>query len=341
MNDVVLLLVSLIGIINSLIIIVYSLKTKKGNKTSNVLFAVLIIALTVRISKSILLTFSDGLHDILLTLGLSGFLAIGPVYMLFIYSVTKKDFKLKISDFLHFIPAVLLMLIWFELAYFRSDYYRWNFIYQLIMLQYMIYMIKAINQTQLLDENHLHLKKQINILSGVLLFIWFLYYLNAVTHFFPYIAGAIIYSIIIYFSINLIVNKGYVLDFNPFRKYQKTGIDHETCKFIINKLNQLFEKDKVFKNNTLSLAKLAKMMGISSHQLSQAINSEKKLSYFELLADYRIREAQKLILENGKNDKIENIAYEVGYNSISAFNTAFKKITGQTPTNFRDAGTKN
>jgi len=313
------------------------LKTKKGNKTSNVLFAALVFALTVRISKSILLTFSDGLHDVLLTFGLSGFLAIGPLYLMFINSIVNENFKLKKPDLLHFVPAIFLLLIWFELDYIRTDYFRWNFVYQLIMLQYVIYMIFAIKQTQKLSKHKKSLQFQLNILSGVLLFIWFLYYLNAVTHFFPYIAGAIIYSIIIYFSINLIVNKGYVLDFNPFRKYKNTGISSDVCKTVVKKLTELFEKDKIFKNNTLSLTKLAKMLETTTHQLSQAINSEKHQTYFELLTNYRIQEAKLLILKNEKYEKIENIAYDVGYNSISAFNTAFKKITGQTPTKFRNA----
>ena len=331
-----LLIISIIGALNSLIIIFYSLITKKGNKTTNYLFAALVFALTVRISKSILLTFSDGLHDILLTFGLSGFLAIAPIYLLFVKSITTENFKIKHADYLHLIPAVLLLLVWFELDYIRSDYFRWNFVYQLIMLQYMIYMYFAILETQKLTDEKKRYKFQLNILSGVLLFIWFLYYLNAATHFFPYIAGALIYSVIVYFSINLIINKGYVLNFNPFKKYEKSGIDSELCKILAESLTLLFEKDKVFTDNTISLAKLAKKLNTSTHQLSQAINTEKQLTYYELLANYRIAEAKEIIRSN-RSEKFENIAYEVGYNSISAFNTTFKKITGLTPTQFKNA----
>ena len=331
----VILITSIIGIINSFIIIVYSLRTKKGNKTSNFLFAALVFVLTVRISKSILLTFSDGLHDILLTAGLSGFLAIGPVYMLFINSVTDNKYEFKPKQLIHLLPALLFLLFWFELDYIRSDYYRWNFFYQLIMLQYIIYMIIAILKIQILKETHNRLKIQLKILSGVLLLIWFLYYLNSVTHFFPYIAGAIIYSVIIYFSINLIINKGYVLDFNPFRKYEKTGVNQEIIKNLSNKLTILFEKDKVFKDNTLSLSKLSKILNTSIHQLSQVINSEKKQTYYEFLANYRIRESKIILKNKNFKDTIEGVAYEVGYNSISAFNAAFKKMTGLTPTQYK------
>ncbi len=333
---VLLLIISIIGIVNSIIIIVYSLKTKKVAKTTSFLFAALVFALTVRISKSILLTFSDGLHDIFLTLGLSGFLAIAPVYMLFIKSITIDSFKIKKTDYLHFIPAVFLLLFWFELNYVRTDYFRWNFVYQLIMLQYIIYMIIAIKETRRLPNEKRELKLQLNILSGVLLLIWFLYYLNAVTHFVPYIGSAVIYSVIIYFSLNLIVNKGYILNFNLFTKYAKTGIDNASCKVLTNKLITLFENDKIYTDNTLSLVKLAKRLNTSTHQLSQAINTEMQQTYYELLANYRIKEAQNRI-KTKTNEKIESIAYQVGYNSISAFNTAFKKITGLTPTEFKNA----
>lgn len=329
-----LLIASIIGVINSFIIIVYSLRTKKGNKRINYLFAALIFALTVRISKSILLTFSDGLHDILLTFGLSGFLAIAPVYLLFIKSIATENYRIKLIDYLHFTPALLLLLIWFELDYIRSDYFRWNFVYQLIMLQYMIYLYYAIRETQKLTDEKKELKYQLNILSGVLLLIWFLYYLNAATHFFPYIAGAIIYSVIVYFSINLIINKGYILDFNPFRKYKKSGVDVEICNTLAAELTMLFENEKVFSDNTISLPKLAKRLNTSTHQLSQAINTEKQQTYYELLSNYRIAEAKNIILSN-RAEKFENIAYEVGYNSISAFNSAFKKTTGLTPSQFK------
>ena len=74
---------SIVGIVNSFILVAYALMSKKGNRKANLIFALFILMLTLRVSKSILLTFSDGLHDLLLTIGLSGFAAIGPVYFYF------------------------------------------------------------------------------------------------------------------------------------------------------------------------------------------------------------------------------------------------------------------
>jgi AraC-like DNA-binding protein len=57
-------------------------------------------------------------------------------------------------------------------------------------------------------------------------------------------------------------------------------------------------------------------------------------SSFEMTAEYRIEEAKKLLKEK-VNIKVEEIAEEVGYNSKSSFNSAFKKIMGMTPSEWR------
>lgn len=86
-----------------------------------------------------------------------------------------------------------------------------------------------------------------------------------------------------------------------------------------------------------SLKGLAKLIGTSSHNLSQLLNASKGMTFFELQAAVRIREAKKL-LQNPATDhlKIEEIANQVGYASKSSFNTTFKKITGKTPSEYRD-----
>jgi AraC-like DNA-binding protein len=51
---------------------------------------------------------------------------------------------------------------------------------------------------------------------------------------------------------------------------------------------------------------------------------------------FRIEEAKRLLhQEEFKNQTIASIAFEVGFNSISSFNTAFKKATGETPMAYR------
>jgi YesN/AraC family two-component response regulator len=98
------------------------------------------------------------------------------------------------------------------------------------------------------------------------------------------------------------------------------------------------ENDKYFLSSTASLSGLAKTIHQTSHHVSQVINENLGQSFFELMATYRVREAKHILkTELGKTLTIEEVAEQVGYNSKSAFNTAFKKITSTTPSSFRDS----
>ncbi|MEN8187517.1 MAG: helix-turn-helix domain-containing protein [Bacteroidota bacterium] len=324
---------SILGIINSFILIIYALVTKKGNRTSNILFALLILMLTLRISKSIIITYSDGLHNFLLTIGLSGFMAIGPAYYLFVESVIDEKFKLKWQQLIHLLPAIIFTFMWIFLDAIRNNGNIWHIFYRTILLQYMIYVSYAIIKLNFSNFNREDIIKQLNIIGYFLLAIWFAYLLNEVSGF-PYISGAILYSVLIYFSLIIILNKGYIINYtNP--KYRNTGLKPDENKRILIHLRQLFENDKIYRSNTVSLALLAKKLNTNTHILSQVINENYNKTYFELLGEYRINEAKNLLQHNQKS-KISEIAFDVGYNSLSAFNTAFKKVTGITPSKFRN-----
>ncbi len=324
---------SIIGIVNSFILIIYALTTKKGQKTTNYIFAFLIFMLTIRISKSIIVSFSQDSHDFLITLGLAGFLAIGPSYFLLSESFMKDKFKLTLKHVTHLIPSILLITLWFLIDDLRSSWNYWHLFYRLILLQYMIYLTITIFNINLGVFNRKDLINQLNIVGYFLVAIWFLYLLNDVSGF-PYISAAILYSLIIYFSLVIIINKGFIINgSNP--KYKNTGLKSDERNRILNELKKLLLEDKVYKSNTISLGGLSKQMKTSTHALSQVINESYNQTFFELISEKRIKEAKQLLKEN-LDTKISEVAFEVGYNSLSAFNTAFKKSTGLTPTRFRN-----
>ncbi len=65
-------------------------------------------------------------------------------------------------------------------------------------------------------------------------------------------------------------------------------------------------------------------------------NEKLEKSFFELLAEFRVRKAMEILASpEGDILTIEELAEQVGYNSKSAFNSAFKKQTGKTPSQFR------
>lgn len=124
----------------------------------------------------------------------------------------------------------------------------------------------------------------------------------------------------------------------PVLKYQKSSLEEDNKEDIMKAIAHQMMKEKYFKSSSASLSGLAKSINESSHHVSQVINEKLNQSFFELLAFYRVEEAKSILrTELGKKLTIEEIAEQVGYNSKSAFNTAFKKITSQTPSQFRDS----
>ena len=118
------------------------------------------------------------------------------------------------------------------------------------------------------------------------------------------------------------------------QKYKSSSLSLDSQNEIIMKLKSRMEIEKPFLKPDFSLPELASQLRLSVHQLSQVINDGLGKSFFEMTAEYRVEEAKRL-LKAKANIKVEEIAEEVGYNSKSSFNTAFKKITGQTPSEWR------
>lgn len=119
-------------------------------------------------------------------------------------------------------------------------------------------------------------------------------------------------------------------------KYKKSGLTHSLSQELKEHLIRLFDDEKIYKENDISLEVLAARLNTTRHNASQVINEHFKISFHELVNTYRIQEAKK-ILDNDhqKNLNIIDVAYEVGYNNKVTFNKAFKKDTQLTPSEYQ------
>ena len=123
---------------------------------------------------------------------------------------------------------------------------------------------------------------------------------------------------------------------NKTQKYEYSGLTTEELKEYGIKLTEYLKTEKPYSNSELKLQDLADYFGLPSHQVSQIINVQLKRNFYDLINNYRIDEAKrKLIAPDKQHLNILAIAYEVGFNSKSAFNTAFKKYTNMTPSQFK------
>jgi len=104
----------------------------------------------------------------------------------------------------------------------------------------------------------------------------------------------------------------------------------------ITTMEKYLKVERNFLNPTISLDTIANELNLSSGHLSKVINTELGISFKDYLNNLRIDEA-KLYLKDPEfsNYTLAAIGLEAGFNSKSAFNASFKKITGLTPSQYR------
>ncbi|MES2426255.1 MAG: AraC family transcriptional regulator [Bacteroidota bacterium] len=130
-------------------------------------------------------------------------------------------------------------------------------------------------------------------------------------------------------SINAIIN--------PEQKsvLAKPRFSEETLLLLKSRVTNLMKTERLFLDNELGLPELAKEMNVSPHDLSYLLNEGFGVNFFQFINSYRIEEAKQLMLsEKYRHLNILGIAYSAGFNSKTTFNTAFKKETGLSPSQF-------
>jgi len=120
-------------------------------------------------------------------------------------------------------------------------------------------------------------------------------------------------------------------------KYVKSGLQEERITRIWQDLQQLLTSERPYLDPSLDLPKLARQLGLRPQELSQVINSRSGGSFYELINGSRVEEAKALLrCADNHGRKMLDIALSVGFSSQSTFYNQFKKLTGTTPTAFRD-----
>ena len=131
----------------------------------------------------------------------------------------------------------------------------------------------------------------------------------------------------------LLVNTGSV--FLPPTKYIGSSLEGSSYERIINKAKNYIESKELYKKEKLTLTELSKSLDTNPKYLSQAINHHLNLSFVDFINNYRVEEAKKQMLDT-KNTSLtlEAIGIMAGFKSKSAFFRTFKKTTNVTPNQF-------
>jgi len=134
--------------------------------------------------------------------------------------------------------------------------------------------------------------------------------------------------------LNLLLQILYYIDHSEHKGYLNTpNISYETNKKDMERINKVYEY--VFANyfNIISLDTIADISNLAPHSFCRYFKQRTKKTFSQFLAEVRIGQACKLLVENRKS--VKDICYDVGFNHFSSFNKRFKSIMGTTALNYK------
>lgn len=294
-----------------------------------------------------MLYFGDELEPLFIFAGLSLLLVIGPLLRWYVITMSRANFTWRKHYLAELLPFALVLIMsffiskeWFDennrqaVVVFASSII---FIY-LHLAFYIIIAARRVHQVAKNYPNSLRTKSQSAILKWLKLLliglavIWVSYVLNIIEDTVPYIIGPIMYSVVIYYLSYI----GFKL-----KAAQMNGdlFAENDNALLFDQICQIMVEEKIFLEAEVSLVSLSNRIEKSTQKTSEAINQHAKQNFNDFINYYRIQQAKKMLVGvHAEKITISSIAFDIGFSSLSSFNTAFKKFEGITPSAYRKIG---
>ncbi|NML72166.1 AraC family transcriptional regulator [Chryseobacterium sp. RP-3-3] len=370
-----LIIVTVISLFISLFLAFFLLTVKTKYRTSNTLFAVFLIITAVDTSEPLFSLLSDGPSNLGMLRNTLAFLQIPVFYLYVLsvcYSDFK--FKLKyIIHLLPFLLANAVLLPRFytvDLAskinfiIHRQSMIELQFNHVLFHIQIVIYLIAVFRVLKKAKKLYLENYAGANINSYHWLFqftvvLTVLYLIVVFKNIFKFSDYSYISE---WIKIGILVFQLFIVCWYLFKALNNPGLfrnidsklklasdmvseekksDPETISKEQNsaellKLKKYMMEEKPFLDPSLTIQHISNGIEIPTRELSVLINHQLGQHFYDFVNTYRIENAMAILKDVTKSKvTVLEILYEVGFNSKSSFNTAFKKHTGYTPTEYR------
>ncbi|MEN7551094.1 helix-turn-helix domain-containing protein [Rapidithrix thailandica] len=286
--------------------------------------------------------------------------AYGPFAFLATKKLMEKSVK-KYEAFLHFAPFFIISLLYLWVVMDIDPHHptglTWVYTRHIPSLEmfsftaynlFSLYLLYSFHQKSNTDQ----LQKQLMILICSLLLLLVLsgFGLHHLTvHIFqgvsvlnvriaPYSILLLISILIIHYKFKVITLKEEkpVVSEEVIKKYEKSGLQATDINKYQRQLDKHMLFNKPYLDSELTLSELAEQLAMPRHHLTQLLSSRYQQSFYQFINEYRIKEATEIMKAQKMNGNFLNLAHEVGFNSKSSFNNYFKKITGKTPSDFKN-----
>jgi AraC-like DNA-binding protein len=317
--------VSAVAVTQSIFLGAINIVNGRRGAQSSIYLGLLLIALGIRVAKSLVYYYWPGIAIVGVALGGAGLWAAGPSLFLYLRSSTGKVIS-RNENILYYLPAVLVFILGstiFKMQWMRLVYLSGCCVVIIgLVASFVIYQRHKSN-----DKNHWLLAVQLGVLVMITMFIYQLYSPNIQA----YAWGAIVASVVLYF-INF---KGMGLHrVATTVQSSKNQLDENQLQMIGNELTRVFEKEHVYREQKLTLSKLAERINTPQYLLRKAIQQLHNKNFNDFINEYRVAELCDRLKRDNKFT-IEAMASEVGFTSNSTFYEAFRKVMGCTPAEYR------
>lgn len=339
-SQILLILSSGFGVLLGILLSIFLWSYRKGNPTANKILCLLILTLSFRVGKSVFMELGDGIDLRLIFIGLSTQLVLGPLCYLYTKVLIADNYKLTKQHLIHFLPFIPALGFGFWISKNNVEQLPTSFFVILFCIYYGHYLtyllISLKNILSVTESQKKDTTKWLKILVATLSIIWLIYVLNLFEDIVPYIVGPISYSLLIFIISFIAFKNGYIEKAGAI-KYKTTTVEQGEIEALFHQAVKLIRDQEQFKDNNISLKSLSECLKTSTQKLSMAINSGSSSNFNVFVNSYRIAAAKQMFQDQKyANYTIAAIAYEVGFNSLSSFNEAFKKQNKQTPMAYKN-----
>lgn len=330
-----LFLIASLGAINGALLAIYLVSKKQANVADRY-FGWLILVLSIRIGKSVFFYFEPDTDRLILQLGLSACIFIGPFFYLYTKALYKNEQHFKKPDLL-LLASLLTTVVIVGLVFpYRIHPDVWNgYVIKVIYFIWTVFTIGGLYYSRKIlkgdtDKVHKMTGSQQYVLAVAIamLFITTTYQLALFVKGPTYIWGAFAFS----FSFYYLLARAFLTDTSVAPKNTTTPLGNG--KELLDQVNTWMEEQKPFISQKLKLEELASQTGLSRHVLSRVLNEEYVHGFSYYIQEHRVNEAKTLIASRPELS-LEGIGYEAGFSSKSSFFEAFKRIAQSTPAAFK------
>lgn len=301
--------------------------------------AALVLMLSLRTGKSVLFYFWPEVSKLVLQVGLTACFLIGPCLIGLVRAWADPQRLHTRKDPL-FGLGLLALATGFGVAFPYADHVGlWaGSVWRLIQFGWLACVLVAgglfVRATKQQDSHEagdgLGRAHVAAVVGGVAV-IWLAYFTAGLT---SYIVGALSFSLVLYLSV--IVALAQRRKRRSAEPYQDRKIAPSEAEAALQPLHTLMAEEHLYKDASLTLARLARRLNMTPARLSQLLNDNHKTAFRQYLVQLRV-EAAKRLLSTPDLVSMEQVAEASGFLSMSTFYTSFKKVEGTTPAAWRQA----